>query len=387
MGLHVRHVMSTYQTTTILGTTTCTCETMKTEQTRSSRYRSLLSLTLIAVAAVGFLFAIQLLSEALQTLSPAIRPLFHRRMLDGIQLVGMSWLSAYVLMNGSVVAAIALSLFSAGLIGVSELFLLIAGSRLGAAGIVLLIGALDFLRIREYSLSEAMQLGMLTFVVGHTIYVPAIVFGAGVMWLLERSIWLTGVEVDGSLNGFAFLEPYTAAIIRLLGAAPSALLALLLFVGSLHLLDSLFGRVDTNWLREQVFVLLRRRWLSFGFGLGITAVATSVAFSMGVIVPIYNRGYITRREIIPYIIGASLGTLTDTLIVAIVLNSDVGVVTILVLFAIAAVCAGAALLFYDVYYGAVNAVQERLLRDEQMFVAFLTSLVVVPLVLVIAPAL
>ena len=77
-------------------------------------------------------------------------------------------------------------------------------------------------------------------------------------------------------------------------------------------------------------------------------------------------------------IGACLGTLTDTLLVALVLDSGVGVAAVLVLLAVAAVCAGAALSFYDVYYGGVDAVQERLLRDGRTFAAFLAALVVVP---------
>jgi len=354
---------------------------------RPSRRRSLRSIVRIAVAAVTFLFAIQLLSEALQTLSPAIRPVFRRQALNGVQLVGASWFAAYVVMNGSAVAAIALSLFSAGVVGVVELFLLVAGSRLGASGIVLLIGALEYLRIREYSLAESMRLGILTFIVSFTIYAPATVLGAGAMRWINSDVWREGIEAGGVPGGVGFLGSYTARTIRLLGAGPSALLALGLFVGSLHLLDGLLEQVDEDWLRDRMFERLRRHWLSFGLGLGVTAAATSVAFSTGLLVPIYNRGYITRREIVPYVVGASLGTLTDTLLVALVLDSGVGVATVLVLLAVAAVCAGAALAFYDVYYGGVDAVQERLLRDERAFAAFLAALVVVPLALVVVPAL
>jgi len=93
----------------------------------------------------------------MRTLSPAVR-LIPTRQTGPLSFVGISWLSAYVMLNGSIVAAIALSLHSADLMTVLELFLLVAGSRLGAAGIVLLIGALEYLRASEYSLPEAMRL-------------------------------------------------------------------------------------------------------------------------------------------------------------------------------------------------------------------------------------
>ncbi|WP_224214831.1 hypothetical protein [Natrinema longum] len=99
--------------------------------------RSVRFAVLVCVAVVSFFFAIQLLSASLQTLSSVVRPLLIRQT-GPLSYVETSWLSAYVMLNGSIVAAIALSLFSADLITVLELFLLVSGSRLGAAGIVLL---------------------------------------------------------------------------------------------------------------------------------------------------------------------------------------------------------------------------------------------------------
>ncbi len=346
--------------------------------------RSLLRVGLFLLIALAFLFAVQLLSEAMRALSPAVRPLLHRRT-SALSLVGVSWLLAYVLLNGSVVAAIALSLFSAELIDVLDLFLLVAGSRLGAAGIVVLLGVLDFVRASEYSLPEALRLGLLTFVVSHTIYVPATTIGALAIWWAERGVWPDGVDVALDLRGAAFFEPLTTATVRSVGAVPSVLLALILFLGCLQLLDRLLNVVETDRLRDRASVLLRRRWLSLALGLVVTAVTTSVAFSMGVVVPIYNRGYIKRNEIVPYVMGASLGTLSDTLLVAVVLDSGAGIAIVLLLFVAAALSTAVALWFYDTYYAAVDAVQDRLLENPRAFAAFLASLVAVPLALVALP--
>ncbi|MFC6764729.1 hypothetical protein [Natrinema soli] len=278
---------------------------------------------LLCLAVFSFFFAVQLLSASMRTLSPAVRPLLARQT-GLLEFVGISWLSAYVMLNGSLVAAIALLLFSADLMTVLELFLLVAGSRLVAAGIVLLIGALEYLRASEYSLPEAMRLGTLTFLVSHTIYLPATVIGVTAVHVTEQSAWKRDLTVDVHVGSAGLFEPVTAAMIDQLGAAPSALLAMIALVGSFHLLDTLLNGISTDWLRERVFVVLQHRWLSLGFGFAVTAVTTSVAFSMGVIVPLYNRGYIRRTEIVPYIMGASLGTLTDTLLVALVLESGWG---------------------------------------------------------------
>jgi len=150
-------------------------------------FRSVRFVVLFCFAVLSLFFAVQLLGASMRTLSPAVRPILTRQT-GPLSFVGISWLSAYVMLNGSIVAAIALSLYSADLMTVLELFLLVAGSRLGAAGIVLLIGALEYLRASEYSLPEAMRLGTLTFLVNQTIYVPATVIGATAVWFTERCV-------------------------------------------------------------------------------------------------------------------------------------------------------------------------------------------------------
>ncbi|WP_126664302.1 hypothetical protein [Haloterrigena salifodinae] len=347
-------------------------------------FRSVRFAVLICVAVVSFFFAIQLLSASLQTLSSVVRPILTRQT-GPLSYVGTSWLSAYVMLNGSIVAAIALSLFSAELIGVLELFLLVSGSRLGAAGIVLLIGALEFLRAPSYSLPEAMRLGTLSFLVSATIYGPATVIGTAVIRMSERSEWARDVSVDGRASGVSLFEPFTTATIDQLGAAPSALVAMIVLGGSFHLLDSLLNHISVDWLREHVFRFLQRRWLSLGLGFAVTAVTTSVAFSMGVIVPIYNRGYIRRDEIVPYVMGASLGTLTDTLLVAIVLESGAGIAIVLLLFGAAAVSTIAALSVYDAYYAFLETVQDVILESDRAFAAFVAVIVAVPFALAVGP--
>ncbi|WP_224214830.1 hypothetical protein [Natrinema longum] len=230
-----------------------------------------------------------------------------------------------------------------------------------------------------------MRLETLTFLVSVTIYAPATVVGTAAIRVTERSAWARDVPVDGRAGGVSLFEPLTTATIDQLGAAPSALVAVIVLVGSFHLLDTLLNSISVDWLREQVSVFLQHRWLSLGLGFAVTAVTTSVAFSMGVIVPIYNRGYIRRDEIVPYVMGASLGTLTDTLLVAIVLESAAGIAIVLLLFGAAAVSTVAALSVYDTYYAFLERVQNALLESNRAFAAFVAMLVAVPFALMVVP--
>jgi sodium-dependent phosphate cotransporter len=333
-----------------------------------------------------FLFAVQLLGAATEASAPVLGRVLRRVVVGDASALGFGWLGAYLLANGSVVAALALSLFDAGIVSVPQLYLMIAGSRLGAAAIVVFIGALDWLGKERYSLRESVSMGMLAFLLTHTVYVP--VTAAGYLALPSLGgVFGASTGVLVGLRSPGFFEPVTDAVTTAIGPLPSFVLAVAVLFGSLKLFDRILADVDTSTLRRRFFSHLRNTWLSFAIGLLVTGVTTSVAFSLGVIVPLYNRGYVEREELIPYVLGANLGTLLDTLLVAVVLESASGVAVVLLLLGIATLVTLAALLAHDPYRRFVVAVDERLLAERRAFAAVVLALLLVPLLLVAVPLL
>ena len=343
---------------------------------------SLVPVGALAVLVV-FLFAVQLLGTATRAAAPTLREVVPALVVGDAGALGVSWLSAYGLGNGSVVAALSLSLFTADLLTPSQLFLMVAGSRAGAAAIVVFIGAMDFVQKRRFSLRESVRMGVLTFLVTHSIYLPATVLGYVVLPVLDP----TGLfgTIGLSASPLQLFEPATAAITAAVGPAVAFVLAVALLFGSLQLFDSVLEHVDTGTLRDRFFSHLRRTHISFLIGLLVTTATTSVAFSLGVIVPLYNRGYVERDELVPYVLGANLGTVFDTLIVAIVLESGAGVAVVLTLLGSATLVTLLALVLHDRYTRGIATVDDLLLADRRLFVAFLASLLVVPLALVVVP--
>ncbi|MFC7044535.1 sodium:phosphate symporter [Halobacteriaceae archaeon GCM10025711] len=337
------------------------------------------------VTVVLFLLAVQLLGTATDAAAPVLERVLYRVVVGDASALGLSWLAAYVLTNGSVVAALALSLFNTGLLGASELFLMVAGSRLGAAAIVVFIGALDWVQKERYSLQKGVSMGLLAFLLTHSIYVPVTVVGYLALPHLQGALGVADRGLTVGVRPLAFFEPVTDAITALIGPAPSFLLAVGVLFGSLKLFDRVLSTVDTATIQRRVFSHFKRTWLSFAIGLLVTGVTTSIAFSLGVIVPLYNRGYVEREELIPYVLGANLGTLFDTLVVAVVLESAVGVAVVLELLAAGVAVTLAALVAHDAYSRAIAAVHDRLLEDRRAFLAFVLSLLFVPLALVALP--
>jgi sodium-dependent phosphate cotransporter len=336
--------------------------------------------TVVVVAT--FLFAVQLVGAATEALSPVVERLL-RRVLDGdLPALGLAWLTSYALGNGSVVAALSLSLFAADLVSPPQLFLLLVGSRLGGAGIVLFVGAIDYLQKRQLSFSQSLRLGILTFLVTYTVYGPVAVVGFVALPLFRQAVPAVG-SVGLNVSSVRVFEPVVAVLVDGLGAPLTFLVAVALLFASLRLFDRLLDEVDTDHLRRRYLVHLDRPWLSFGAGLVATGVTTSVAFSLGVVVPLYNRGYLERREVVPYVLGANVGTLVDTLVVAVVLDSSVGAAVVVLVLGLSLLVTVAALAVYPVYFGVIDGAQERVLTDRTVFALFLLVLVAVPFALVV----
>jgi len=330
-----------------------------------------------------FLVAVQLLKSATGEMTPTLERVLPRLVRDDLSALGTSWLAAYLLLNGSVVAALALTLYNASLLTTSQLVLMVFGSRLGAAGIVLLVGVLDFFHHRRLTVRKASELGVLAFLVTHTIGLPATAIGA--LWVRTRPLgWMPheAGELAGHLRMPHVIDWLATTIVAHAGPLLSVLVAMGLLLGSLRLLGRVFDAVDFEQVRERYRRYFASRWVAFGVGLGLTALTTSIAFSLGVIVPIYNRGYLRHREVIPYIFGANIGTLLDTVVVALFVEVAGGMASVLLVMGMTALVTLPALVAIERYRRLIDGVLERLLASRRAFLLFLGSLGLGPLALV-----
>ncbi|MEF8774673.1 MAG: hypothetical protein V5A23_06220 [Halobacteriales archaeon] len=87
-----------------------------------------------------FVFAVQLLGTATEAAAPLLERMLRSVLVGDAAALGVGWLAAYGPINWSVV--VALSLLGAAVVTTSEAFLLVAGSRLGGAAVVVLVMAL-----------------------------------------------------------------------------------------------------------------------------------------------------------------------------------------------------------------------------------------------------
>jgi sodium-dependent phosphate cotransporter len=178
-------------------------------------------------------------------------------------------------------------------------------------------------------------------------------------------------------------DPVLSLVLDAVGPLAGFALALAGLVASLSLFDRLFRSLETTRLRGRYLSRLGHPGVSFLAGAVLTALTTSVAFSLGVVVPLYNRGFVEREEILPFVLGASVGTLSDTLLAGLALGLPEAVLVVVVLLAVGTLFSLAVLAVYRPYARTLGRLHDRVLADRTVFLAFVVSLVAVPLGLVV----
>lgn len=256
------------------------------------------------------MLALELLKRGASGLLPLLRVLDVDGVAGGL---GFGWLGACVLLSGSPVAAIALALLAGGALSTLEAFAMIGGSRLGASFVVLVLGAADDFRAGRRD-GRAAYVGATALLATAAIYVPALLCG---YLALDRGA-LAGLTFEGRALD-SLLRPLFGAVAS---AAAAALPPLALFGAGLGALLAGFRALDLalpdlsgeRSPLERVGRVVLQPVVLFLLGAGLTCLTLSVSVSISLLVPLTARGWIRRENVWPYVCGANVTTLIDTLL-------------------------------------------------------------------------
>ena len=343
---------------------------------RSKAVRLALKIATFAVALFLFVLAIQLMKEGAKALAPALddSPLFS----NAVSTLGAGWLGAYIVLSGSPIAAVALSLYVGGATTQLQTFTMLSGSRLGASFVVLLVGFLYALRNRGRNRGESIGMGVLALSLTAVVYVPGMLIGYAIL----KSGMLDGIHWSASHDVLSIVDviwgPATDALTKLPGwtLLPIGLGLILL---AFRLLDNVLPQLDGERHGSDKGSWMKRPWPMFGLGCLVATLTLSVSVALTLLVPLASRGYITRRESIPYIMGANITTLADTLVAAMILGNPVAVQIVLA----EAIAVSLVSLFYlAVLYrpltGGVMALDEWVMSTNRRLWLFVAILFVLP---------
>jgi len=358
---------------------------------RRTALRTLASKGLFLAAALFlFVLAIQLMKAGAKSIAPSIEGSFLFD--NGASTLGFGWMSAYVVLSGSPVAATSLALFDGEILSPLQTFTMLSGSRLGASFIVLLAGFLYALRNRGRNRGESIGMGVLAISLTAIVYVPGMLIGywflksgtlSGIRWQASSEVLSIVDVVWGPVENFLkeLVPGYSASASEhpeLWITLPVGLALLLL---SFKLLDKVLPQVIGERHADSRTAWLRKPWPMFLLGCIVATLTLSVSVALTVLVPLASKGYVQRREAIPYIMGANITTLADTLVAAMLLGNPIAVQIVLAqAIGVAIVTVFMLAFLYRPVTNGAMALDDWLVASNRRLAIFVAGLFVAPIV-------
>jgi Na+/Pi-cotransporter len=154
---------------------------------------------------------------------------------------------------------------------------------------------------------------------------------------------------------------------------------------SFKLLDQVLPQIDSDRAARGKYQWLRKPWPMFALGCLVALLTLSVSVAITVLVPLAAKGYVDRREAMPYIMGANITTLADTLVAAMILGRPEGVHVVLAeAMAVAFVTLIYLAFFYRLLQNTIMALDEWVVGTNRRLMGFVAGLFVFPGVLLLS---
>ncbi len=328
-----------------------------------------------------FVTALGLMKSGAQSLIPALEGSIFTD--NALSTLGLGWLGACIVLSGSPVAASSLTLLDGGAITRDQSFTMLAGSRLGAAFVVLVVGVIYALRRQGSSRKAPISIGILSLLMTMVTYVPGSIAG---YVLLKR----------GALDGFdvGTSPSLTSATDTMFGWAvdlardvfpgwvlfPIGLAVLLV---GFQFIDRVMPSLGSEQLEHRPGAWYTKKWPMFLLGCVVTLLTLSVAVSLTLLVPLVAKGYLRRANTLPYIAGANITTLADTLVAAILLGNQDAVRVVLATTVTVTVWTLVLIgLGYPLLRRVALGSARRVLETRQRLVGFVGIMFLVPITLI-----
>jgi len=328
-----------------------------------------------------FILAITLMKSGARGITLLIRNLGI--ISNGANSLGFGWLFAYLIMSGSPVAAAALTFFDASVFDKLGAFTMITGSRLGASFIVLFIGFIYVLRGRDRATSLSM--GTLSLTVTATTYLPGLLLGV----LILNTGLLKGIQLNSGALLISVIESIVEPIAGVAaGLFPNwvvFLIGLITILVSFNLFDKCLPQMSLKesrigWLSRLVY----RPVVMFTLGAMVTMISMSVSISLSLLVPLSQRGFVRRENVIPYIMGANITTFIDTLLAAVLLNNpDAFTVVLVEMVSITVVTLIILTAFYRPYLRLSLKFTSWVTKSNRNLAVFIITIFITPVILML----
>jgi sodium-dependent phosphate cotransporter len=152
------------------------------------------------------------------------------------------------------------------------------------------------------------------------IYIPGSIIG---YFLLQWGPFTSVADLSFPGNFEGVIDPVYGGLLGVIEDWPAIILfvgGLLILLLSFKLIDSVVPELSQESIESSKLDWLTRKWPMFGLGCLVALVTMSVSVALTVLVPLVAKKYVKREHILPYIMGANITTLGDTLLAAFLLD-------------------------------------------------------------------
>jgi hypothetical protein len=228
-------------------------------------------------------------------------------------------------------------------------------------------------------------MGVLALSLTAVVYLPGMLLGYSILkvGLLNGVHWTASQQVQGLIERIwgPFLDVANAHLAGWM-LFPVGLGVLLI---SFKLLDQVLPQIDSDRAARGKYQWLRKPWPMFALGCLVALLTLSVSVALTVLVPLAAKGYVDRREAMPYIMGANITTLADTLVAAMILGRPEGVQVVLAeAIAVAFITIVYLAVLYRPLQNTIMGLDEWVVGTRRRLMGFVAALFVLPGVLLLS---
>jgi Na+/phosphate symporter len=237
--------------------------------------------------------------------------------------------------------------------------------------------------LRGRNRSNSLGMGLLSLIVTGTTYLAALAVG---IFLLQSGI-LNNVQLQSgaALNSITDLifDPIAGFFLTYLPHWSLFLVGLIIMMISFNLFDKCLPEMALKESQVgQLSRLVYRPWVMFVLGAAITLISMSVSVSLSILVPLSQRGFVRRENVIPYLMGANITTFIDTLFAAVLLNNPPAFTVILVgMISITVVSVLILTFLYRPYERAMLALVNNIVASNRKLALFMFTILIIPIIL------
>jgi len=272
------------------------------------------------VALYMFVFSLILIKVSSASLGEGIFSL-TRNGISEINAFGIGWLATLITHSSGAAAATLIAFNLAGIIGPIVLLYMIIGTRIGTSITALFVAFLIHAKRRDFR--HGFEIGLANLVYAIPIAV--------IMFLLE---FFTGFFhkignyfiVFGSPFKHDVIDIIILPLINLLSFIPNHLkivFGVLILIISLKYIPKFMINIwGEKYLKKKINSFLDKKWKSFLLGLGITAFLMSTSITITFLIPLIVTRITKLKNVIPYMIGANLGGVSEIVLGGIVLGGS-----------------------------------------------------------------